>query len=171
MRRASPTRVAIALGSNLGDRHAHLIWAIDALRSEVDDLTASPFENTAPVGVPGPQPDYLNAVVVGGTRLEPRALLDRLLALEASRGRVRTARLAARPLDLDLILYGDRVLDEPGLVVPHPRFRERAFVLGPLAALAPRWRDPVSGETMARLWRARRLPGGGGAASASARRG
>lgn len=170
MRRASPTRVAIALGSNLGDRHAHLTWAVDVLRGEVEGLTVSPFQSTAPVGVPGPQPDYLNAVAIGRTRLAARTLLDRLLALEAARGRVRTGRMTARTLDLDLILYGDRVIDEPGLVVPHPRFRERPFVLAPLAALAPRWRDPVTGETLARLWRARRLPGGGETASARARR-
>jgi 2-amino-4-hydroxy-6-hydroxymethyldihydropteridine diphosphokinase len=171
VRRASPTRVAIALGSNLGDRRAHLAWALEHLRVDVEALTVSPFENTAPVGVPDPQPDFLNAVAIGRTGLEPRHLLDRLLALEAARGRVRTGTVAARPLDLDLILYGDRVLDGPGLVVPHPRFRERPFVLGPLAALAPRWRDPVTGHTLARLWRARRLPGGGPAASADAGRG
>lgn len=156
-----PVRVAVALGSNLGDRAAHLRWALDALGGILSPLRHSPFENTAPVGVPDAQPDYLNAVAVGQTRLAPRALLDALLALEAARGRERPGVRAARTLDLDLILYGGLVVDEPGLQVPHPRFRERPFVLGPLAALAPRWRDPVSGATLASLWRRSRLPGGG----------
>lgn len=168
--RRGPHRVAIALGSNLGDRAGHLAWAVEALRTRVSGLRVSAFEETAPVGVPDRQPDYLNAVAVGATRLDPRALLDWLLALEAARGRVRTGPASARTLDLDLILFGDDVIDEPGLVVPHPRFRERPFVLGPLAGLAPRWRDPVSGLTMARLWRANRLPGRGKAADPRARR-
>lgn len=170
LRRASQTRVAIALGSNLGDRQAHLAWAVAALRDDLERLTVSAFENTAPVAVPDSQPDYLNAVAIGRTRLSPRALLGRLLELEAARGRIRTGTLAARPLDLDLILYGQLLIDEPGLVVPHPRFRERPFVLEPLAALAPRWRDPGTGQTLARLRRTRRLPGGGRAASARADR-
>lgn len=156
-----PQRVAIALGSNLGDRAAHLAWAVQALRTHVTDLRVSPFEDTAPVGVSGPQPDYLNAVAVGRTRLAPRQLLEWLLALETARGRVRTGPRSPRTLDLDLILQGDAVIDEPGLVVPHPRYRDRPFVLGPLARLAPRWRDPRTGETLAQLWRANRLPGRG----------
>jgi 2-amino-4-hydroxy-6-hydroxymethyldihydropteridine diphosphokinase len=160
-RPAALVRVAVALGSNLGDRAAHLAWALDALAAMLTDVRASPFVNTAPHGVPDPQPDYLNAVAVGATTLGPRALLDALLRLEAARGRVRPGALAARTLDLDLILYGGRVIDEPGLQVPHPRFRERDFVLGPLAALAPRWRDPVGGQTLAALWRTRRRPGRG----------
>lgn len=156
-----PVRVAVALGSNLGDRASHLTWALDALGAVLTTLRHSPFDNTAPVGVPDQQPDYLNAVAVGLTRLSPRALLETLLRLEAERGRVRPGVRAARTLDLDLILYGNQVIDEPGLVVPHPRFRERDFVLGPLAALAPRWRDPESGRTLASMWRTRRLPGGG----------
>jgi 2-amino-4-hydroxy-6-hydroxymethyldihydropteridine diphosphokinase len=161
---APAARVAIALGSNLGDRRAHLAWALDALRRHIDGLTASDAENTAPVGVPEPQPDFLNAVAIGRTRLAPAPLLEWLLSLERERGRVRTGAVTARPLDLDLILYGDCVLDEPGLVVPHPRFRERPFVLGPLAALAPRWRDPASGQTLARLWRQYRPSRAGGTA-------
>ena len=161
---AGPTaavRVAVALGSNLGDRQAHLAWAVDSLAAVLTDLRQSPFQNTAPQGVADAQPDYLNAVIVGETTLGPRALLDTLLRLEAERGRARLGFRAARTLDLDLILYGDRVIHEPELQVPHPRFRERDFVLGPLAALAPRWRDPVGGQTLAALWRTRRLPGKG----------
>lgn len=163
-------RVAIALGSNLGDRAAHLAWAVRALETHIEHLRVSPAVETAPAGVPDQQPDYLNAVAVGDTRLTPRALLEWLLRLEAARGRVRTGPKAARTLDLDLILYDGAVIDEPDLIVPHPRYRDRAFVLEPLARLAPRWRDPRTGETLAGLWRAHRLPGRGKAADARARR-
>lgn len=161
-RPATPqVRVAVAIGSNLGDRAAHIAWACDGLGRVLSDLRCSPLENTAPLDVPDIQPDYLNAVAVGRTSLAPRALLDVLLRLEVERGRTRPGVRSARTLDLDLILYGERVIDEPGLQVPHPRYRERDFVLGPLARLAPRWRDPVRGETLAALWRSRRLPGRG----------
>jgi 2-amino-4-hydroxy-6-hydroxymethyldihydropteridine diphosphokinase len=157
-RRAPLVRVAIALGSNLGPRRAHLAWAVRRLTALLSDCRVSPFETTAPVEVPDRQPDYLNAVAVGRTTLSPRGLLEALLALEAERGRVRHGVKAARTLDLDLILYGNQIVAEPGLSVPHPRFRERPFVLRPLAALAPRWRDPVTERTVADLWRAHRLP-------------
>ena len=97
-------------------------------------------------------------MVVGETALTARELLNRLLAIEQD-GRMRPAPRAPRTLDLDLILYGDERMREPGLVVPHPRFRERLFVLEPLAELAPDWIDPVSGETVsALLQRARQRP-------------
>ena len=158
-RRATPIRVAVALGSNIGDRAAHLTWAVDALATCLSGIVCSPVANTVPHDVPDEQPDYLNAVVIGTTALDPHALLDELRRMERLRGRVRVGVRGARTLDLDLVLYGTLVIDEPGLVVPHPRFRERDFVLGPLAALAPRWRDPVSGQTLAALWRNRRRPG------------
>lgn len=154
--RRTPVRVAVALGSNLGDRAGHIAWAASALGGLLDDLRVSPVDETAPHDVPSSQPNYLNAVAVGWTRLPARALLDALLALEARRGRTRPSRRAARTLDLDLVLYGSAVLDERGLVVPHPRFRDRPFVLGPLAALAPRWRDPVTAQTMHQMWSALR---------------
>jgi 2-amino-4-hydroxy-6-hydroxymethyldihydropteridine diphosphokinase len=147
--------VAIALGSNLGDRRAHLDWAIGQLASHLAQLRASSFHETAPVDVKGPQPHYLNAVVVGRTTLGPRALLDLLLDLERARGRERPARRAPRTLDLDLILYGGRVIDEPGLIVPHPEFHRRAFVLVPLAEVAADWKDPRSGRTVGELARER----------------
>ena len=93
----------------------------------------------------------LNAAVVGVTSLDAHALLERLLAIEQDFGRTRPYGGAPRTLDLDLILYGDAVIDEPGLVVPHPRFRERRFVLEPLAEIAPDWIDPVTGRTMSEL--------------------
>jgi 2-amino-4-hydroxy-6-hydroxymethyldihydropteridine diphosphokinase len=142
--------VAVALGSNLGDRHAHLDYACRRLGELLADLVCSPFIDTVPVGV-GVQPRYLNGAAIGRTALEPRILLDALLAIERERGRERPGPGAPRTLDLDLLLYGDAALDAPGLVVPHPRFRERRFVLEPLAAIAPAWRDPVSGLTVAEL--------------------
>lgn len=146
-----PARVAIALGSNLGDREGHLNWAIERLRDSLANLRVSSVIETEPVGVPDPQPPYLNAAVVGETALSPGDLMRLLLELERQRGRTRTASRAARTLDLDLILYGDLRIDAPGIVVPHPRFRERAFVLQPLAEIAPDWVDPVTGLSVRQL--------------------
>ena len=143
--------VVVALGSNLGSRESHLHYAIERLGRVLASVRVSPFVETAPVGTPDLQAHYLNAVAIGDSELPARDLLQVLLAIEGERGRQRPYRYAPRTLDLDLILCGDEVVDEPGLVVPHPRFRERAFVLEPLAALAPDLRDPVSGLTMAAL--------------------
>lgn len=142
--------VAIALGSNLGDRRAHLRAGLAALADVIDHLQASTVHETEPVGV-GPQPSFLNAVAVGRTALEAPVLLERLLAIEARCGRTRPAPGAARTLDLDLVLYGDLVTSAPGLEVPHPRFRERRFVLAPLAEVAANWVDPVTGLRVADL--------------------
>jgi len=146
-------RVAIALGSNVGDRRAHLDYAVSKLRALLAHLAVSRYYDTVPVGVSGPQAMFLNAALVGETTLSARELLDALQAIEQERGRERPYANAPRTLDLDLILLGDVVLEEPGLRVPHPRFRERRFVLEPLAAVAPELRDPVSGRTIATLLR------------------
>ena len=135
--------VAIALGSNLGDRERYLREAVAALQDFISNLRVSSFHETAPVGV-GDQPAFLNGVAVGETSLGAGALLNRLLDIERQFGRERPYAGAPRTLDLDLILYGDAVLDEPDLSVPHPRFRERAFVLEPLAEIAAEWVDPVT---------------------------
>lgn len=145
------TRVAVALGSNLGDRRGHLAWAVEQLAGLLDDIASASIIETEPFDVPDDQPPYLNTVVVGVTDRSPRDLLDRLLALERARGRHRRGAKAARTLDLDLILFGDQVIDAPGLVVPHPRFRERRFVLEPLAGVAGEWVDPVTGTSVAGL--------------------
>lgn len=152
----SQVPVAIALGSNVGNRAAHIDWAVSRLREFIDGLLVSEYIETTPEGVPAdpPQHDFINAVVAGHTALPPRDLLERLHALEAERGRVRTTPGAARQLDLDLILYGNLVIDEPGLSVPHPRFRERGFVLKPLAELAPGMVDPVTSKPVLELSRA-----------------
>ena len=144
-------RVAVALGSNVGDRRAHLDYAVSKLRIFLGNLTVSRYYDTVPVGVSGPQSLFLNAVAVGESTMSARALLEELLAIEQERGRERPYANAPRTLDLDLILFGDTVLDEPGLTVPHPRFRERRFVLEPLAEIAPALVDPVSRRTIADL--------------------
>ena len=144
--------VAIALGSNLGDRERYLREALVELASSIVDLRVSTFHDTDPVGV-GDQPRFLNAAATGRTTLPARALLSGLLEVEQHFGRRRPHPGAPRTLDLDLILYGDRIIDEPDLNVPHPRFRERLFVLEPLAEIAADWIDPVTGRTVGELLR------------------
>ena len=148
-------RVAISLGSNLGDRRAHLEYAIDALRLDLVDILISSFLETEPVGVGPEHGVYLNAVIVGHTQLSARVLLERLLEIEEERGRARPYPAAPRTLDLDLILYGAEMIKEDGLAVPHPRFREREFVLRPLAEIAPEMIDPVTAKTITELYDAR----------------
>ena len=130
-------RCYIGLGSNLQDPALQLQRATEALRRLPQSrlLAVSPHYRSPAVG-PGDQPDYRNAVAALDTDLEPLALLDQLQAIEQAQGRVRTVRWAARTLDLDLLLYGDRVIADARLTVPHPRIAERAFVLRPLADLA-----------------------------------
>jgi 2-amino-4-hydroxy-6-hydroxymethyldihydropteridine diphosphokinase len=142
---------AVGLGSNLGDRASHLNYAITRLRTLLDNLRASRFRDTVPVGAAGPQPLFLNAAVTGETAMPARDLLNALLNIEDERGRERPYPNAPRSLDLDLILFGDARIDEPGLIVPHPRFRERQFVLEPLAEIAPGMKDPVTGQTVSQL--------------------
>ena len=144
-------RVAISLGSNLGNRAEHLNHAIHAISRELSDVKVSAIIATDAVEAAAGQPTYLNAAIVGLTSRSPRAVLDRLMEIEREQGRERPFPMAARTLDLDLILYGEEVIDEDGLTVPHPRFRGRAFVLSPLAAIAPEMIDPVSGLTVQEL--------------------
>ena len=144
------TSVAIALGSNLGDRERHLRQAAERLAASLASFKLSSFHETDPVGV-GSQGKFINAAAVGGTRLDADGLLSELMSIEEALGRERPYPGAPRTIDLDLILYNDAVIDRPGLIVPHPRFRERRFVLAPLAEIAAGWIDPVSGRTVRAL--------------------
>lgn len=140
----------MALGANLGDPAATLRGAAVALSGLGVLARRSRLFRTRPVGGPVGQADYLNAVVVvhpAAAFCEPRAFLDGLLAIEASFGRERRERWAARTLDLDLLALGGIVRDESGLVLPHPRMMERPFVLVPLLDVAPAWRHPVTGRS------------------------
>jgi 2-amino-4-hydroxy-6-hydroxymethyldihydropteridine diphosphokinase len=152
--------VAIALGSNLGDRESHLDFAVDRLRPYLTDLRVSTWHETEPFGVE-PQPRFLNGAVIGDTRLSARDLLQKLMEIEQQRGRDRPRAGAPRTLDLDLIFYGDEVIAEPELRVPHPRFRERMFVLEPLSEIAGNWIDPETGRTVNELLNAQRLAADG----------
>ena len=146
-------KAAIAIGSNLGNRNAAVAFAAEKLTSLLVNFRLSGIIETWPVGDAGRQPLYLNAVATGDTSLTARELLDVLLDIEHAFGRERPHRNAARTLDLDLILLGDEVVAEDGLEVPHPRFRERFFVLGPLAEIAGDMVDPVSGARVGELLR------------------
>ena len=143
---ASSVAAFIALGSNLDDPARHVRQGIaDLARLPQTRVThASALYGSSPVGYRD-QPDFVNAVAEIETRLEPRPLLDALLEIEKRHGRVRGMRNGPRTLDLDIALYGDRVVREPGLVVPHPRMHERAFVIVPLAELAPQLDIPGLG--------------------------
>jgi 2-amino-4-hydroxy-6-hydroxymethyldihydropteridine diphosphokinase len=149
-------RAYVGLGANIGERAATLSQAVELLSVEenVEVLAVSSFRETDPVGVVD-QPPFLNGAAVLETALEPRELLDTLLRVERELGRVRDGtRWGPRTIDLDLLLYDERTLDEPGLRVPHPRLHERRFALEPLAELAPSVEIPGQGpvsDVLARL--------------------
>ena len=141
--------VVIGFGSNLGDRHSAIRQAAGKVAALFTSFKLSSIIETQPVG-DGLEndPPYLNAVGVGESALPPDEILERLKAIEAAAGRTRPYPNAPRTLDLDLILSGNEILDTGEVQVPHPRFRERRFVLEPLAAVAPDRRDPVTGLTI-----------------------
>jgi 2-amino-4-hydroxy-6-hydroxymethyldihydropteridine diphosphokinase len=134
------TRAYVGLGANLGDRAGTIRRAVELLGAEsgIDVVAVSTLRETDPVGYLD-QPDFLNGVAALDTELPPRELLERLLAVELALGRVRGdgPRFGPRAIDLDLLLYGEEVVDEPGLTVPHPRLAERRFALEPLHELDP----------------------------------
>lgn len=157
--RGTSVPVAVALGSNVGDRLAHLRLGRRRLAAWLEGLRCSRIYETDPQYV-SEQERFLNACCVGCTTLSARELLRRLQEVETEAGRKPNGlRFGPRPLDIDLLLYGDRVLRRPELRVPHPRMTERAFVLVPLAEVAPDWPHPTEGLPIAEL--ARRVPAHG----------
>ena len=144
--------IAVAFGSNVGDRQVRILHAATDVARVLQDFKLSSLIETAPVGAGlENDPAFFNAAGVGTSELSARELLAALRAIEQRFGRERPYPGAPRTLDLDLILVGEEILNEPDLQVPHPRFRERLFVLEPLAEIAPDLRDPITGLTLREL--------------------
>lgn len=144
-------KVFIGVGSNLGARAKHLEFAEQELLKVpgLRDLHGSPVYETEPLAAEGGP--FLNAVWSFETDLSPKDLLEKIQAIEAKAGRRRNKPNEARTLDLDILFYGDREIREPGLILPHPRLQERAFVLAPFCDLAPEWKHPVLKKTIKAL--------------------
>ena len=146
-----PKTVYIGLGSNLGDRVALLQAAINAIQHLGESVELSAVYETEPFGVDEDQPKYLNMVMAIRTELSPTALLSRFLDIERVHGRTRNRPNESRTLDIDILMFGDRVLDTPELVLPHPRMHERAFVMLPLAQIAPQAVHPTLKITVSQI--------------------
>ncbi len=145
--------IYLSLGSNLGDREAHLRKALEKLhQKEILLVRESSIYETEPVDVPD-QPDFLNLVCQVQTPLEPESLLAACQEVECEMGRLRKAIKGARNIDIDILFYGRRIVEKPFLKIPHPAWRQRNFVLIPLAEIAPNFRDPVSDQTVHALHR------------------
>jgi 2-amino-4-hydroxy-6-hydroxymethyldihydropteridine diphosphokinase len=140
----------LSLGSNLGNRADNLRAAITQLEAAGRLLASSAMYETQPVDVPN-QPWFLNCVVAMETKLAPRELLNFALRIEAAMGRLRVREKGARNIDIDVVLFGDVVIDEPGLRIPHRAMHRRRFVLEPLVEIAPQLRHPEIGKTMQEL--------------------
>ena len=142
--------VYLGLGSNMGDRQENLDRALNFLSQKLQVAKVSPVYDTEPVGNIN-QPRFLNLVCQVYTRLAPAALLILAKGIESKMGRVVRDSNAPRPIDIDILFYGDEVVETPELVIPHPRLAERAFVLVPLADIAPTLRHPVIGKSVTEL--------------------
>ena len=143
-------RVFIALGSNLGDRMGNLCNAVASFPPKVHCLMESPIYQTPPWGVTD-QPEFLNQVIEAETDLLPAELMIHLKEIESKLGRKPSVRYGPRLIDLDILFFDDRIINQPDLTIPHPRLQERAFVLVPMAELAPQLRHPVSGLKISEL--------------------
>jgi 2-amino-4-hydroxy-6-hydroxymethyldihydropteridine diphosphokinase len=146
------TKAFVGIGSNLGEREAYVRRALELLAAEegIDVVAVSELRETEPVG-PVEQGRFVNGAALLETKLSPRELLGRLLTIEGRLGRIRNERFGPRTIDLDLLVYGDAVVDEPGLTVPHPRLHERRFALEPVAELVPGLVIPGKGPISALL--------------------
>jgi 2-amino-4-hydroxy-6-hydroxymethyldihydropteridine diphosphokinase len=139
--------IYLALGSNIGDRQVNLKVAIHALEPEIHPTACSPIYETPPWGYLD-QPKFLNQVIKGETQLSPANLLDYIKEIERKQGRQETFQNGPRLIDLDILFYDQEVIDSPPLTIPHPRLENRAFVLVPLADLAPHYLHPILGESV-----------------------
>ena len=144
-------KCAIALGSNLGNSLDTLNSSLTVLDSNpgINFIAVSSWYQTKPIGPP--QPNYLNGCAILDVKQTPEELLVLLQAIELQFGRIRREKWGARTLDLDILLYDDLIINTPNLTIPHPRMNERAFVLFPLAEIAPQWQEPKSGKAIAQL--------------------
>lgn len=153
MTQKRPTNQApawLALGTNLGDRRQNLRRAVRGLAKQMTIDRLSPIYETEPWGLTE-QPRFLNLCLAGRTDLAPKPLLEAIKALEKALGRQERVRWGPRRIDIDILFYDDLILQEPGLTLPHPRLAERAFVLAPLADIAPDHRHPQTGQTVAEM--------------------
>ncbi|HWB39264.1 MAG TPA: 2-amino-4-hydroxy-6-hydroxymethyldihydropteridine diphosphokinase [Candidatus Saccharimonadales bacterium] len=141
------TDVYLGLGSNVGDSKAFIDTAIDLLANHLKEIKRAPLYQSKAVGYTE-QPDFLNTAIRGQTHLTPQALLAVIHGIETDMGRTKTFRWGPREIDIDIIFYGNTILDAPGLTIPHDSFRDRAFVLKPLADLDPGLIDPFSKLSM-----------------------
>ena len=147
---ADSVEVYLGLGSNMGNRQENLEKALDFLSRRMRVARVSSIYDTEPVGTAN-QPRFLNLACRVHTRLEPAALLALAKGIESKMGRAFGKVNAPRPIDIDILIYGDRVMETPELVIPHPRMTERAFVLVPLVEIAPGLRHPANGKTVKEL--------------------
>ena len=139
--------VALSLGSNVGDSYQTLVNSLKDLSLFVDDMKVSSFYRTDPMNMKY-QPDFINLAVAGKTSVSPGALLKKVNSVEKKYGRAREIKYGPRTLDIDIILFGDEIVKREDLVIPHPEFRKRLFVIEPLAEIVPEMKDPVDGKEL-----------------------